>query len=382
MDFSFTEEQTLLRNSVQKWVAGQYDYESRRKLIKTEAGWSKKNWDAIAEMGLLAAPFTEDQGGLGGGPVETMIVMEELGRGLVVEPYLPTVVLGGGFLRHGGTAAQQAEHIPAIVEGKRIFAFAYAEPQGRYNLADLSVTAKKSGAGYTLSGHKSVVIGGPAADHFVVTARTAGGQRDEKGVSVFIVAKNAKGVTTRDYPTVDGLRASEVTFENVAVGAEALVGQADHGLPLVERVVDEGIAALAAESIGAMKVLNDATVEYCKTRKQFGVPIGKFQVLQHRMVDMFMNYEQSVSITYMVTLKLEDSDHERKKAASAAKVQIGKAGRFIGQNAVQLHGGMGMTDELNVGHYFKRLTMIDTMFGNVDHHLKRYAALTGEAKAA
>jgi pimeloyl-CoA dehydrogenase small subunit len=382
MDFSFSEEQTLLRNSVQKWVAGQYDYETRRKLIKTEAGWSKKNWAAIAEMGLLGAPFSEDQGGLGGGPVETMIIMEELGRGLVVEPYLPTVVLAGGFLRHGGTAAQKAEHIPAIVEGRSIFAFAFAEPQGRYNLADLAVTAKKAGSGYTLSGHKAVVIGGPAADHFVVTARTAGGQRDEKGVSVFIVPKSAKGVTTRDYPTVDGLRASEVTFENVSVGAEALVGAADHGLPLVERVVDEGIAALSAEATGAMKVLNDATVEYCKTRKQFGVPIGKFQVLQHRMVDMFMNYEQSVSITYMVTLKLNDSDAERKKAASAAKVQIGKAGRFIGQNAVQLHGGMGMTDELNVGHYFKRLTMIDTMFGNVDFHLKRYAALTGEAKAA
>jgi pimeloyl-CoA dehydrogenase small subunit len=382
MDFSFSEEQTLLRNSVQKWVAGQYDFDKRRALIKTEAGWSKANWAALAEMGLLGAPFAEEQGGLGGGPVETMVIMEELGRGLVVEPYLPTVVLAGGFLRHGGSAAQKDAHVPAIIEGKSIFAFAFAEPQGRYNLADLSVTAKKAGAGYTLSGHKSVVIGGPAADHFIVTARTAGGQRDEKGVSVFIVPKAAKGVTMRDYPTVDGLRASEVTFENVALGADHLIGQADHGLPLVERVVDEGIAALSAESIGAMKVLNDATVEYCKTRKQFGVPIGKFQVLQHRMVDMFMNYEQSVSITYMVTLKLNESDDERKKAASAAKVQIGKAGRFIGQNAVQLHGGMGMTDELNVGHYFKRLTMIDTMFGNVDHHLKRYASLSGEAKAA
>lgn len=252
-------------------------------------------------------------------------------------------------------------------------AFAFAEPQGRYNLADLTVTAKKSGAGYTLNGHKAVVIGAPWADTLIVTARTAGGQRDAKGVSVFVVDKKAKGVSCRDYPTVDGLRASEVTFENVAVGADAVVGQVDNGLPLIERVVDEGIAALSAEAIGGMKVLNDATVEYCKTRKQFGVPIGKFQVLQHRMVDMFMNYEQSVSITYMVTLKLDGTDEERRKAASAAKVQIGKAGRFIGQQAVQLHGGMGMTDELNVGHYFKRLTMIDTMFGNVDHHLKRYS---------
>lgn len=373
MDFSFTEEQNLLRNSVQKFVQNDYGFDARRAIIKSDAGWKRENWAKIAEMGLLAAPFTEDQGGLGGGPIETMIIMEEFGRGLVVEPFLGTVVLGGGFLRHGGSKAQQEKYIPEIIEGKRVFAFAFAEPQGRYNLADLAVTAKKSGGGYTLNGHKAVVIGGPWADTLIVTARTSGGQRDAKGVTVFVVDKKAKGVSCRDYPTVDGLRASEVTFEHVAVGADAVVGQVDQGLPLVERVVDEGIAALSAESIGAMKVLNDATVEYCKTRKQFGVPIGKFQVLQHRMVDMFMNYEQSVSITYMVTLKLNESDEERRKAASAAKVQIGKAGRFIGQQAVQLHGGMGMTDELNVGHYFKRLTMIDTMFGNVDHHLKRYA---------
>jgi pimeloyl-CoA dehydrogenase small subunit len=373
MDFSFTEEQTLLRNSVQKFVQNDYSFDARRAIIKSETGWKKENWAKIAEMGLLAAPFTEEQGGLGGGPIETMIIMEEFGRGLVVEPFLGTVVLGGGFLRHGGSKAQQEKYIPEIVEGKRTMAFAFAEPQGRYNLADLSVTAKKSGAGYTLNGHKAVVIGAPWADTLIVTARTAGGQRDAKGVSVFVVDKKAKGVSCRDYPTVDGLRASEVTFENVAVGADAVIGEVDNGLPLIERVVDEGIAALSAEAIGGMKVLNDATVEYCKTRKQFGVPIGKFQVLQHRMVDMFMNYEQSVSITYMVTLKLDGTADERRKAASAAKVQIGKAGRFIGQQAVQLHGGMGMTDELNVGHYFKRLTMIDTMFGNVDHHLKRYS---------
>jgi pimeloyl-CoA dehydrogenase small subunit len=375
MDFSFTEEQTLLRNSVQKFVQNDYTFENRRMIAKSDAGWSKKNWSTFAELGLLGAPFAEDFGGLGGGPIETMIIMEEFGRGLVIEPYLGTVVLGGGFLRHGGTKAQKEKLIPELIEGKRVFAFAFAEPQGRYNFADLTVTAKKAGAGYTLNGHKAVVIGAPWADTLVVTARTGGGQRDEKGVSVFLVDKKTKGVSTRDYPTVDGLRASEVTFENVALGADALVGEEGNGLKLIEQVTDEGIAALSAEAIGGMKVLNDTTVEYCKTRKQFGVPIGKFQVLQHRMVDMFMNYEQSVSITYMVTLKLGESETERKKAASAAKVQIGKAGRFIGQNAVQLHGGMGMTDELSVGHYFKRLTMIDTMFGNVDHHLKRYASL-------
>jgi pimeloyl-CoA dehydrogenase small subunit len=373
MDFSFTEEQNLLRNMVQKFVQNDYTFDNRRAIIRSEAGWKRQNWSTFAELGVLGAAFAEEHGGMGGGPVETMIIMEEFGRGLVVEPFLGTVVLAGGFLRHGGSKAQQAQYIPEIIEGKRVCAFAFAEPQGRYNLADLAVTAKKSGAGYVLNGHKAVVIGAPWADTLVVTARTAGGQRDANGVSVFIVDKKAKGVSCRDYPTVDGLRASEVTFENVAVGADAVIGEVDNGLKLVERVVDEGIAALSAEAIGAMKVLNDTTTEYCKTRKQFGTPIGKFQVLQHRMVDMFMNYEQSVSITYMVTLKLDASEAERRKAASAAKVQIGQAGRFIGQQAVQLHGGMGMTDELNVGHYFKRLTMIDTMFGNVDHHLKRYS---------
>jgi alkylation response protein AidB-like acyl-CoA dehydrogenase len=227
MDFSFTEEQTLLRNSVQKFVQNDYSFDARRAIIKSETGWKKENWAKIAEMGLLAAPFTEEQGGLGGGPIETMIIMEEFGRGLVVEPFLGTVVLGGGFLRHGGSKAQQEKYIPEIVEGKRTMAFAFAEPQGRYNLADLSVTAKKSGAGYTLNGHKAVVVGAPWADTLIVTARTAGGQRDAKGVSVFVVDKKAKGVSCRDYPTVDGLRASEVTFENVSVGADAVIGEVD-----------------------------------------------------------------------------------------------------------------------------------------------------------
>jgi pimeloyl-CoA dehydrogenase small subunit len=376
MDFSFSEEQTLLRNSVQRFVKDKYSFETRRAIAKSEPGWRKDYWREFAELGLLGAPFPEDFGGLGGGPVETMIIMEEFGRGLVIEPYLGTVVLAGGFLRHGGSKAQKSANIPAIVEGKSVFAFAYAEPQGRYNLADLTTTAKKDGAGFKLSGHKAVVIGAPWADKLVVTARTSGGQRDDKGVTVFLLDKSAKGVSSHDYPTVDGLRASEIMLENVSVGADAVLGQVDNGLPLIEQVVDDGIAALSAEAIGGMKVLLDTTVEYTKTRKQFGVPIGKFQVLQHRMVDMFMNYEQSVSITYMVTLKLGEDEKERKKAAAAAKVQIGKAGRFVGQQAVQLHGGMGMTDELNVGHYFKRLTMIDTQFGGVDHHLKRYAALS------
>lgn len=377
MDFSFTEEQTLLRNSVGKFLAENYNFETFKKITRTEPGWRRENWKQFAELGLLAAPLPEAYDGLGGGPVETMIIMEEFGRALVVEPYVSTVVVGGTFIAHGGSEAQKKEWLPKIGAGETVMAFAFAEPQGRFNFADLTTTAKKQGSSYVLSGQKAVVLGGPWADTLVVTARTAGGQRDEKGVSVFLVDRKAKGITARDYPTVDGLRASEITFENVEVPAANIVGTVDDGLGLVELATDTAIAAHASEAVGAMKVLLDTTVEYSKTRKQFGVPIGKFQVLQHRMVDMFMNYQQSASITYMVTLKLGEDAVERKKAASAAKVQIGKAGRFVGQNAVQLHGGMGMTDELNVGHYFKRLTMLDTLYGNVDHHLKRYAALSG-----
>ncbi len=374
MDFSFTEEQTLLRNSVSKYLADNYAFETFKKISRSDPGWSQANWKQFAELGLLAAPLPEEHGGLGGGPVDTMIVMEEFGRALVVEPFAQTVVVGGGFLKRGSDA-QKSEWLPRIAGGETVIAFAFAEPQGRFNYADLTTTAKKSGANYVLNGQKAVVLGAPWADTLIVTARTASGRRDEKGISVFLVDKKSKGVATRDYPTVDGLRASEITFENVEVPAANLIGHADDGLALVEQVTDEAIAAHCAEAVGAMKVLLDQTVEYSKTRKQFGVPIGKFQVLQHRMVDMFMNAEQSASITYMVTLKLDTGDTERKKAASAAKVQIGKAGRFVGQQAVQINGGMGMTDELAVGHYFKRLTMLDTLYGNVDHHLKRYAAL-------
>ncbi len=376
MDFSYTEEQTLLRNSVSKYLADKYPFDGWRKFTRSDLGRDPNHWKQFAELGLLAAPLPEAYGGLGGGAVDTQIVMEEFGKALVVEPYVSTVVIGGGFLKYGGNDAQKNEWLNKIAAGETMIAFAFAEPKGRYNLADLTTTAKKQGSGFVLNGQKAVVIGAPWADQLIVTARTSGGQRDKNGVSVFFVDKKAKGVSSRDYPTVDGLRASEITFENVELSAASLIGPLDNGLPLIERVVDEAIAATCAEATGCMKVLVDTTVAYSKQRKQFGVPIGKFQVLQHRMVDMFVNYEQSVSITLMVTLKLAESEIERTKAASAAKVTIGKSGRFVGQQAVQIHGGMGMTDELNVGHYFKRLTMIDALFGSTDHHLKRFAALS------
>jgi len=375
MDFSFTEEQTLLRNTVERFVQDNYDFDTRRKIVATEEGRDPAYWAQLAELGILAAPFSEDHGGLGYGATETMVVMEELGKGLVVDPYFSSIVLGGGLLRIGGGAIAD-EVIPSVAAGEDILAFAYAEPKGRFNLADLETTAKADGGDYVINGHKAVVIGAPFATKLLVSARTSGGVRDENGVTVFVVDAKADGVSMRGYPTVDGLRAAEVYFENVKVPAGNIVGELDNGLPLIEQVADEAIAALCAEAVGAMKVLTDTTVEYSKTRVQFGQPIGKFQVLQHRMADMFMAHEQSTSMTYMVTMKLGGDAKTRAMAASAAKTQIGKAGREVGQSAVQIHGGMGMTDELNVGHYFKRLTMIDAQFGNVDFHLKRYATLS------
>ncbi|MBN9579255.1 MAG: acyl-CoA dehydrogenase family protein, partial [Alphaproteobacteria bacterium] len=308
MDFNFSEEQTLLRNSVSKYLADNYAYENWRKFTRTEAGRDPKHWAQFAELGLFAAPLPEAYGGLGGGAVDTMVIMEEFGRTLVVEPYVPTVVIGGGLLARAGSDALKEEFLNKIAAGETIMAFAFAEAQSRFNLANVSTTAKKQGGNYVLNGSKAVVLSAPIADTLIVTARTAGNQRDQKGVSVFLVDKNAKGIATRDYATVDGLRASEIHFENVEVPAARLIGTADDGYALVERAVDEAIAAHCAEATGAMKVLVDTTVEYSKTRKQFGVPIGKFQALQHRMVDMFINYEQSVSMTLMVTLKLGESD--------------------------------------------------------------------------
>jgi alkylation response protein AidB-like acyl-CoA dehydrogenase len=371
VDFNFSEDQTMLRDSVSRYLQDRYDFETRRKVTTSENGWRPEVWKAFAEeLGILGAPFSEEHGGFGGGPIENMIVMEEVGKALVVEPYLSTVVIGGGFMKHSGYAGA-ADVIGSIIGGETIIAFAHAEPQGRYNLQDVKTTAKKDGEGYTISGHKAVVWGAPWATHLIVTARTGGGQKDAGGVGVFLVEKGAKGLTTRDYPTVDGSRASEVYFENTPA---TLIK--DDALPLVEQVVDEAIAALCAEAVGVQRKLHEGTLDYTRQRKQFGVPIASFQVLQHRMVDMFMNLEQSVSMTYMATLKLGESAEERGKAVSSAKVHIGRANKFLGQNAIQLHGGMGMTDELAIGHYFKRATMIEGLFGSVDHHLKRYEDLS------
>lgn len=375
MDFNLSEEQQLLKDSVDRFVLDSYDFETRRKLSNTDEGYSENNWKTFAELGWLAVGLPEKYGGFGGA-VETMIVMEAVGKGLITEPYLQTVVLCGGMIAKSGSEAQKTELLGAIAEGSLKMSFAQAEPTSRFNLADVSTTAKKSGDGYVLNGAKSVVYGAPMADKLIVSARTGGDQRDEDGISLFIVDNNASGVSRRDYPTADGLRASEVTLENVEVGADALIGEEGKGLATIQAGVDGAIAALCAEAVGCMQVLHDETNEYLKTRKQFGVPIGKFQVLQHRMVDCFIELEQSRSMSYLATLKLDEDTSERRKAATAAKAQIGKGGTFIGQQSVQMHGGMGMTDELKISHYYKRLMQIDVMFGNRDWQLKEFAALT------
>ncbi|MGD9980753.1 MAG: acyl-CoA dehydrogenase family protein [Hyphomonadaceae bacterium] len=380
MNFDYTDEQNAIRDSLSKWAAQQYDFDKRRAALASEDGW-KSNWATFSELGLLAAPLPEDFGGLGGGAIDVSVIAEEFGKALVVEPYVPTVVIGGGALKYAGSDAQKDEHLTAIAGGERVIAFAQAEPKSRWALNDVSTSAKKDGAGYVLSGHKAVVLGAPQADHLLVSARTSGGQRDAKGVSLFIVPKNAKGVSTRDYPTMDGTRAAEVYFENVSAGAETLIGPADGALPLIERIVDEANAAYCSEAVGCMRMMTDLTREYAKTRKQFGRAIAEFQVLQHRMVDMFMATEESFSMALRATIKLGESDAERAKGVSAAKVSIGKHARFVGQAAVQTHGGMGVTDEMRVGHYFKRTTMLDSTFGNVDHHLRRFTALNAKAAA-
>ena len=374
MDFTLSEEQQLLKDSVERFVREEYEFEKRRKLAASEEGFSRANWKKMAELGWLGAGLPEEYGGIGGGAVERMIVMEQIGRGLVLEPYFATVVLGANLLLEGGSDELRRALLPKLAAGELMLAFAHFERQARFDLEDVATKAEKAGSGWRLTGEKSVVFHGATADKLIVSARTAGERRSREGVTLFLVDGAAKGLSRRGYKTVDGLRACEATLDGVE--AEAVLGAPGEGLPIIERVADQAVAALCAEAVGAMQVLHDATNEYLKTRVQFGRPIGQFQVLQHRMVDMFIELEQARSMMLLGTLKLADEDaRERSRAVSAAKAQIGRSGRFVGQQAIQLHGGMGMTDELSVGHYFKRLTTIDTLFGNVDYHLKRFGAL-------
>ncbi len=381
MDFTYTETQDMIRDTLSRFLADTYDFDKRQKMIASDGGRDPKIWQALAqELGMLGASFSEDHGGLGGGALENAIIMEEMGKVIAVEPYLQTVVIGGGALKAVG-GAQADALIPEIIAGNAIIAFAYAEPQGRYDLANVRTSAKKDGAGYILNGHKGVVYCAPYATHLLVSVRTGGSHRERDGVSLFLVDAKAPGITRRDYPTVDGFQASEVYFENVSVPADALLGGDGAGLPLIEQVVDEAIVSLCAEGVGVMAKLHEGTLDYSKQRQQFGQPIGRFQVLQHRMVDMFMEVEQSRSMVTMGTLRLHLPAHERMAAISQCKAKVSRACKFVGQNAVQTHGGIGITQELAIGHYFKRATMIESQFGSADYHYDRYERLSYDEAA-
>ncbi|HEX5779418.1 MAG TPA: acyl-CoA dehydrogenase family protein [Xanthobacteraceae bacterium] len=378
MDFELSEEQRLLKDSVERLFADRYDFETRQRFTQSAEGFGRDVWKQYADLGLLGLPFEEKHGGFGGGPVETMIVMEAMGRALALEPYLATVVLGGGLLRHAGTDAQRSDILAKIADGTLMLAFAHTERQSRYDLADVATEAKKNGAGWRLDGKKTLVLHGNSADRLIVSARVSGGRADKDGLALFLVDAKADGLSRRGYETVDGLRAAEVTLEGVKVAADAVIGEAGKAFPVIERVVHEAIAALAAEAVGAMTAMHEMTVDYLRQRKQFGVPIGSFQVLQHKAVDMLVAIEQARSMMFYGTMMAAEDDADaRRKAMSAVKAQIGNSGRTVGQIGTQLHGGIGMTMEYKGGHYFKRLAIIDTMFGTADHHLKSLARAGG-----
>ncbi len=374
MDFTLSEERQLLQDTVRRLVAKEYGFEARNAITRSAEGYSAPVWQQFAEIGLLGLGTPEDDGGMGGDGVDTMIVMEAFGRGLVVEPYVPTVVLCGGLIRDAGSIEQRAAILPAMIGGETLMALAHYEPASRYELNHVATTAKPETGGWRLSGRKSLVLGGPLANTLIVSARSAGSERDDAGVSMFLVDAKAAGVKLTAYSTHDGQRAADVVLEDVDVAATALLGPRDQALPFISRAIDRACAALCAEAVGAIDAMNEATLEYLKTRKQFGQPIGRFQALQHRMARMTLNAVQARSMMCLAAVYGDAEDAaERQRNVSAAKALIGQAARFVGQQSIQLHGGMGVTDELMVGHYFKRLTVINASFGDADHHLGRFS---------
>ena len=378
MNFDQTDEQRLLADSVRKFLAKDYDFERRKKIVASAEGYSEPVWATLAEMGITALPFPAEYGGFGGGAVDLMGVMEAIGEGLVVEPYLATVGLAGRLIARAGSDAQKKAILPKVLEGTLKLAFAQTERGSRYDLAHVVTSAKKAGGGWQLDGEKCVVLGAPCADKLVVSARTSGGAADEKGVSLFIIDREAPGVVLKSYRTLDEQRAADVEMKGVKVGADALVGAEGGALPAIEEAMDFATALICSEAVGAMKSANDATLEYLKTRKQFGVPIGTFQALQHRMVDMYVSAEQARSMACLAASKADTAENaeDRKRAISAAKVRVAEACRHVAQESVQLHGGMGMTEEMKVSHTFRRLTMIAQQFGDAEHHLARFSGLS------
>jgi alkylation response protein AidB-like acyl-CoA dehydrogenase len=374
MEFNYSEEQLALQDTLQRFISRDYDFDKRRKFSASPDGFSAEAWSQYAELGLLSLPFPEEFGGLGGNAVDVMLVMEQFGQGLLLEPYLSTVVLCGGLVRDAAPPAMKQKLLPEIAAGKLKLALAAYEAAGRYELSYVGCKAEQSGGGWRLSGRKTVVLDGASADYFLVSARSSGAIGDRDGVSLFLVPRGGKGLTVAAYPTQSGARAADLLLENVTVAADDLIGPPGNALPIIERAVDQANAALCAEALGIIDALNQATLNYLKTRKQFGVAIGTFQALKHKMADMLIAAEQSRSMAIIAAVHADSQDAaDRHRAISAAKAYTGQAGRLVGQHAVQMHGGMGVVDELIVSHYFKRLTMIDLTFGDADYHLASFS---------
>jgi len=375
MNFEYSDEQRLLSDTLRKFLGTGYSFDARGKIIASPAGFSDDVWAALAEMGILSVPFDAVYGGFGGMTIDMLIVFEAFGEALVVEPYLATVGLGGRFVARGGSAEQRARILPALIQGKHKMAFAQTEVDARWDLRRVTTRATKSGDGWVLEGDKRAVLHGGSADTLVVSARTGGAPDDARGISLFLVERTAPGVAVTDYRGLDNLRVADVRLSGVRAGRDALLGPEGDGFGLIEDVVDYATTLVCGEAVGAIKYAHDATLDYLKTRRQFGVPIGSFQALQHRMVDILISYEQARSIACLACVKIDTADAaERRRVVSAAKIKIADAARHVSQEAVQLHGGMGMTEELKISHTFRRLTMIAQAFGDADHHLARFGA--------
>jgi pimeloyl-CoA dehydrogenase small subunit len=374
MDFEPSDDQRLLLQSVSRLLADNYSFAQRKTYLAKPEAYSTEMWSKFAELGLLGLPFAEEYGGFGGGAQEIMLVMQAFGRVLVLEPYLATVVLGGTAIQAGGSDDQKRTLLPAIAEGALKLAFAHGERQARYDMTDIVTTAKRNGAGWVLDGSKTVVSHGETADKLIVSARTSGERYDEDGITLFLVDASAQGVARRGYATRDETRAADVSLSNVSVPDADVLGEVGKGLAIIEKIVEAGIAATAAETVGAMEAMNEMTLEYSKTRVQFGQPIGSYQVVQHRLSDMFMTQEQGRSMAMLATMSVDNDDPvERRHDFALAKVGVGQAGRYVSQSAVQMHGGIGMTEEYAVGHYFRRCMVIERLFGDPAYYLQRLA---------
>ena len=376
MSFTFTEDQKLLSESADRFVLDDYNFETRRKIIGQDGGFDRDNWEKFAELGWLALPIAEEYGGLGGSTVDTAVLLESFGRGLVVEPYQSCIVLSAGLLQVAGNEEQKRQHLPSIAEGKTLLSFAHIEPTSRFNLCHIRTTATKQGDCFVVDGEKAIVHNAETADYFILSTRTEGDINDENGITLFLVPSNSSGIEMRSYPTIDGLRASEISFNSVKVDKQNVLGELNKAAESIQQVVDRACVLLCAEAAGAMDTAVKLTVDYIKNREQFGQAIGSFQVLQHRAVEMRGAKDFSRALTYRAAGAIDQSNaSERMRAVSAAKVEMGRSGKLIGQEGIQLHGGMGMTDDMPIGHFFKRLTMIDAIFGNVDFHRKRFAQI-------